>query len=110
MIGRKKKQEQAASAIEPRHYDIIRTPVVTEKTTGMSEHNKVAFKVGFDVSKKDVKEAVEKIFNTKVEAVNIIKIPGKIKRTRGREGRRQDYKKAIVSLAKGQKIDVMAGV
>jgi large subunit ribosomal protein L23 len=93
-----------------RMYDIIRSPVITEKTTNQSEHNKVVFRVPLDADKREVKAAVEGLFNVKVDAVNTIRVKGKTKRFRGRPGQRSDVKKAIVTLAEGSKIDVTTGI
>src|ERR1041384_2157573 len=75
-------------------YDIIRAPVITEKATAASEHNQVVFRVSLDATKREVKAAVEGLFDVKVNAVNTIRVHGKTKRFRGRIGRRSDYKKA----------------
>ena len=91
-------------------YDIIRAPVVTEKSTMGSEHNQVTFRVARSASKPQIKAAVEGLFKVKVEKVNTINMRGKLKRFRGRLGRRADYKKAIVTLAEGQSIDVTTGI
>lgn len=91
-------------------YDIIRGPVITEKATNVSEHNQVIFRVPLDADKRQVKAAVEGLFNVNVTAVNTIRIMGKAKRFRGRLGRRSDYKKAIVTLREGQRIDVTTGI
>jgi large subunit ribosomal protein L23 len=91
-------------------YDIIRAPVITEKATNVSEHNQVMFRVALDADKRQVKAAVEGLFNVKVTAVNTIRVQGKVKRVRGRPGKRSDYKKAIVTLADGQRIDVTTGI
>ncbi len=93
-----------------RLYEVIRTPVVTEKSTMASEFNKVVFKISQDATKTDVKQAVEKLFNVKVEKVNTIAIKGKNKRFRGKMGKRSDIRKAVVTLKEGQSIDVAAGV
>ena len=90
--------------------ELLRTPVITEKSTMGSEHNQITFKVPLDATKPEIKAAVEKLFNVKVTAVNTIRQKGKVKRFRGRIGRRSDYKKAMVSLAEGQSIDVTTGV
>ncbi len=90
-------------------YDIIRTPVVTEKSTLLGEYNKVTFKVAKSSTKGDVKRAVEALFNVKVTNVNTLNQDGKIKRFRGKLGVRNSYKKAIVTLAEGNTIDVMGG-
>jgi len=91
-------------------YDIVQTPVITEKATLGSEHNQVTFRVPLTADKRAVKVAVESLFKVKVTAVNTVRIKGKRKMTRGRKGQRSDYKKAIVTLAEGSKIDVTAGV
>lgn len=91
-------------------YDIIRTPVVTEKSTLQGEYNKVSFKVKVDANKAEIKQAVEALFGVKVDAVNTVRQQGKVKRFRGFVGRRNESKKAIVTLAEGQTIDVMGGI
>jgi large subunit ribosomal protein L23 len=91
-------------------YDIVRYPVITEKATMLSEHNQVVFKVPLDATKPQIKQAVESVFSVKVTAVNTLRVEGKTKRFRGYLGKRNDYKKAIVSLAEGQRIDVTTGV
>ncbi len=93
-----------------RAYDLIRSPVITEKATMGSEHNQVTFRVPIDASKPEIRAAVEKLFEVKVNAVNTIRQRGKVKRFKGRPGKRPDYKKAIVSLAEGHSIDVTTGV
>ena len=93
-----------------RMYDIVQSPVITEKATNASEHNQVTFRVPLDAGKREIKVAVEGVFNVKVAAVNTIRVKGKAKRFRGRPGQRSDYKKAVVSLAEGSKIDVTTGV
>ena len=93
-----------------RHYDTIIAPVITEKATLLSEKNQVVFRVPLDATKKDVKKAVEQLFNVKVGAVNTIRQKGKTKFFRGREGKRSDTKKAIVTLLAGYSIDVTTGL
>jgi large subunit ribosomal protein L23 len=93
-----------------RLYQVIRSPLITEKSTQGSEHNKVSFKVCKTSTKKEIREAVEALFGVNVKAVNTINVLGKIKVFKGRKGKRSDYKKAIVSLVAGQNIDVMSGV
>ena len=93
-----------------RAYDIVRSPVITEKATMGSEHNQVTFRVPLDASKGEIKAAIEIVFNVKVKAVNTLRQLGKTKRFRGFVGKRGDYKKAIVSRAEGQSIDVTTGV
>ena len=91
-------------------YDIIRSPVITEKSTMVSEHNQVVFKVPLDATKPDIKQAVEGLFEVKVTAVNTLRQKGKTKRFRGRPGKRSDSKKAVVRLAEGDSIDVTTGL
>ena len=91
-------------------YRLIRSPVITEKATAQSEHNQVVFRVSLEATKRQVKAAVEGLFQVKVDAVNTIRVQGKTKRVRGRPGRRSDYKKAIVTLAEGSRIDVTTGI
>jgi large subunit ribosomal protein L23 len=91
-------------------YALVRSPVITEKSTMGSEHNQVTFRVPLTADKRSVKAAVEGLFKVKVEAVNTIRVKGKVKRFRGETGRRSDYKKAIVTLAEGSKIDVTTGI
>lgn len=91
-------------------YDIILAPVVTEKSTQGSEHNQITFRVRPDATKPQIKAAVEGLFEVKVRKVNTVRVRGKAKRWRGRAGKRSDWKKAVVSLAEDQRIDVMTGV
>ena len=91
-------------------YDVILAPVVTEKSTRVSEHNQVVFKVRMEATKPDIKAAVEGIFGVKVLAVNTLVQKGKMKRFKGRVGFRSDTKKSIVTLAEGQNIDVTTGI
>jgi large subunit ribosomal protein L23 len=96
--------------IQEADYTNILFPVVTEKAYQGSEHGQVTFKVPTDATKPQIKQAVESIFSVQVKAVNTINQKGKSKRFRGRLGSRQDYKKAIVTLAEGQMIDVATGI
>ncbi len=91
-------------------YDVVRFPVVTEKSTSMAEQNKYVFRVSIDSTKAQIKRAIETIFSVSVTKVNTIVTKGKVKRFRGRLGTRNDYKKAVVSIADGQTIDVSVGV
>ncbi len=91
-------------------YDIIRKPVITEKSTLASENNQVVFEVSTSASKPEIKKAIEELFKVKVTAVNTITTKGKTKRFRGRPYRRSDVKKAVVTLAEGQSIDVTSGL
>ena len=100
-----KKQE-----VDARHYDVILAPHITEKSTLLSEHNGVVFKVANDATKPQIKEAVEALWDVKVTGVNTIVQKGKTKRWKGRPYTRSDVKKAIVTLAEGQSIDVTTGI
>jgi len=93
-----------------RHLDTILSPVITEKSTLLSEDSKVVFFVPLSANKKEIAEAVEEIFKVKVTAVNTIKVHGKTKRFRGIAGKRNDQKKAIVTLQEGHSIDVTTGL
>ncbi|MFN9847454.1 50S ribosomal protein L23 [Phenylobacterium sp.] len=99
-------------AVEPtvRHYDTILAPIITEKATLLSEQNKVVFRVAGDASKDEIAAAVEALFKVNVTKVNTINVKGKTKRFRGIIGRRADVKKAIVTLAEGQSIDITTGL
>jgi large subunit ribosomal protein L23 len=97
-------------SIDPRYYDIIVAPVITEKATVASEHNKVVFKVARTATKPQIKEAVEKLFDVKVKKVNTLNRPGKMKVFRGRFGMQQDSKRAVVTLEEGHRIDVTTGL
>ena len=96
--------------IDPRHYDIIVAPVVTEKATFASEHNKVVFKVTNKATKPQIKEAVEKLFDVKVKNVNTLVRKGKFKMFRGSAGQQSNVKNAIVTLEEGHRIDVTTGL
>ncbi|MFT0892441.1 50S ribosomal protein L23 [Pseudochelatococcus sp. G4_1912] len=96
--------------IDPRHYDVIVGPVITEKATALSEHNKVVFKVAKTATKPQIKMAVEKLFDVKVESVNTLVTKGKTKRFKGMLGQRSDVKKAVVTLAEGHNIDMTTGL
>ena len=91
-------------------YEVIRRPIITEKTTLASEHNATVFEVAGDATKPLIKEAVETLFQVKVKAVNTLNVKGKTKRFRGRPGRRSDVKKAYVTLEEGHAIDVTTGL
>jgi large subunit ribosomal protein L23 len=93
-----------------RHYDTIVSPVITEKATMLSEQNKVVFRVSKDATKPQIAEAIENLFKVSVVKVNTLNVKGKTKRFRGRVGRRSDIKKAIVTLAEGQSIDITTGL
>jgi large subunit ribosomal protein L23 len=97
-------------AATARHYDTILAPVITEKATVLSEQNKVVFRVAKDATKDEIAAAVEELFKVTVTKVNTMVTKGKTKRFRGIMGRRSDVKKAIVTLAEGQSIDITTGL
>ena len=97
-------------AATARHYDTILSPIITEKSTVLSEHNKVVFKVAMDSTKDEIAAAVEALFNVKVTKVNTVVAKGKVKRFKGMLGKRNDVKKAIVTLQEGQSIDITTGL
>jgi large subunit ribosomal protein L23 len=105
ITARAKAQRRVGTA---RRFDLVLTPVITEKSTRGSEHNQVTFRVPLDATKPEIKAAVEGLFKVKVDAVNTLVSKGKVKQFRGFAGRRSDVKKAIVTLAEGQSIDVTA--
>ena len=98
------------STHDPRHYDVIIAPVITEKATRVSEHNQVIFKVSRTATKPQIKEAVERLFDVKVKNVNTLIRKGKTRMFRGRWGEQSDVKKAIVTLEEGHRIDVTTGL
>jgi large subunit ribosomal protein L23 len=95
---------------DPRHYDIIISPVITEKATIASERNQVTFNVARTATKPQIKEAVEKLFDVKVKSVNTLVRKGKVKAFRGSRGVQSDVKKAVVTLEEGHRIDVTTGL
>jgi large subunit ribosomal protein L23 len=103
-----KKPQKAAP--EARHYDIVLAPHITEKTTMLSEHNSVVFRVAPKATKPEIKEAIEALFGVTVTGVNTIVSKGKTKRWKGKPYQRSDVKKAIITLAEGQTIDVTSGI
>jgi large subunit ribosomal protein L23 len=98
------------AAVDTRHYDVIVAPHITEKSTLVSEHNAVVFQVAGDASKPEIKAAVEALWNVKVTQVNTIVQKGKTKKWKGKPYTRSDMKKAIVTLAEGDQIDVTTGL
>ena len=98
------------SPVDPRHYDVIIAPVITEKATLASERNQVIFRVAPHATKPQIKEAVEKLFDVKVKQVNTLIRKGKVRNFRGRRGMLSDVKKAIVTLEEGHRIDVTTGL
>jgi large subunit ribosomal protein L23 len=99
-----------AKAVDIRHYDVVLAPHITEKSTMVSEYNAVVFKVANDASKPQIKAAIEALFNVTVTKVNTILTKGKTKKWKGTPYRRSDSKKAIVTLAAGQSIDITSGI
>ena len=95
---------------DPRHYDIILSPVITEKATMASEHGQIMFRVAAHATKPQIKEAVEKLFDVKVKRVNTLVRKGKVRNFRGMRGVLSDVKKAIVTLEEGHRIDVTTGL
>ena len=102
--------KQQQGAIDIRHYDVVLAPHITEKSTLLSEHNAVVFKVAEKATKPEIKAAVEALFGVTVKAVNTIVQKGKVKRWKGKPYKRSDVKKAIVTLAEGQSIDITTGI
>ena len=98
------------STTDPRHYDVIVSPVITEKATNLSEHNKVVFRVKPDATKPQIKEAVERLFDVKVKSVNTHLRKGKVKAFKGTVGEQSQVKRAIVTLEEGHRIDVTTGL
>ena len=104
------RREKPGSVSSMEAYDIILAPLVTEKSTMGSENNQITFRVPLSATKPQIKAAIEQLFKVKVNAVNTLRQKGKVKRFRGKLGKRPDYKKAIVSLADGEMIDVTTGI
>ena len=99
-----------AAPSRERIYELLRSPVITEKSTLLSEYNQVSFRVPMDAKKPEIKAAVEDLFKVSVTGVNTLISKGKTKMFRGRPGKRNDTKKAIVTLAEGQSIDITTGI
>ncbi|AMK24875.1 MULTISPECIES: 50S ribosomal protein L23 [Sphingobium] len=102
--------KKEAATVDNRHYDVVVAPVITEKSTLLSENNAVVFKVANDASKPEIKAAVEAIWGVSVKSVNTLVAKGKTKKWKGKPYTRSDVKKAIVRLADGQSIDITEGV
>ncbi len=103
-------KSETTTVSKERMYEVIRRPVVTEKSTLGSEHNQVTFVVPLDATKPEIKTAIESLFKVKVKAVNTLRQKGKTKRFRGQIGKRSDTKKAFVTLDEGHSIDVTTGI
>lgn len=95
---------------EGKKFDLVLAPVITEKATRGSEHNQVTFRVPLTATKPEIRAAIEKLFKVKVTGINTVRQFGKTKRFRGEVGKRDDFKKAIVTLAEGQTIDITSGL
>ena len=106
----KKKEIKKSSKLPTKFYDLIKKPIITEKGTLLSNNSQIIFSVPMDTNKTIVKKAVEKLFGVNVKKINIIISKGKTKRFKGKMGKRKNEKKAIISLEKGQKIDITTGI
>ena len=104
-VKKAKKEAVKGGPVNPYHYDVLVSPLITEKSTRLGEQGKVVFKIAPSATKVDVKRAVEALFGVTVEKVNTMNVEGKLKRFKGRPGQRSDTRKAIVTLAAGQSID-----
>ena len=107
MIFKKKKEDKSSNV---QYYDKIIKPIITEKATSLSNFSQVILSVPIDSNKRQIKVAVEKLFNVTVKKVNVIVSKGKTKVFKGKRGKRKNTKKAIISLEKGQKIDITTGI
>jgi len=105
-----RKMQGKVTISRERMYEVVRRPIITEKSTMASEHGQVAFQVALDATKPEIKAAVEGLFGVKVKAVNTLRQQGKMKMFRGKKGKRVDTKKAMVTLEDGQAIDVTTGI
>ena len=110
MIFKKKEIKEKEDNLSEKIYDLIQKPVITEKGTLLSNNSQVVFFIPMDANKNVVKQAVEKLFGVNVKKINIIVSKGKTKRFKGKRGKRKNEKKAIISLEKGQKIDITTGI
>ena len=102
--------KKQAATVDNRHYDVVVAPVITEKSTLLSENNAVVFKVANDATKPEIKAAVEALWGVTVKSVNTLVAKGKTKKWKGRPYTRSDSKKAIVTLAEGNSIDITSGI
>ena len=110
MIFKKKEEKKKNNKSSTKFYDLIKKPVITEKATLLSNNSQVVFSVPMNANKSIVKQAVEKLFGVNVKKINIIVSKGKTKKFKGKMGKRKNEKKAIISLEKGQKIDITTGI
>ena len=106
----KKKEIKKDDKVPTKFYDLIKKPIITEKATSLSNNSQVIFSVPMAASKSIVKQAVEKLFGVNVKKINMLVSKGKTKRFKGKMGKRKNEKKAIISLEKGQKIDITTGI
>ena len=110
MIFKKKEIKKEDDKLPIKFYDLIKKPIITEKGTLLSNNSQIVFSIPMDANKTIVKQAVEKLFGVNVKKINIIISKGKTKRFKGKKGKRKNEKKAIISLEKGQKIDITTGI
>ena len=110
MIFKKKEIKKEDDKLPIKFYDLIKKPIITEKGTLLSNNSQIVFSISMNASKTIIKQAVEKLFGVNVKKINIIISKGKTKRFKGKMGKRKNEKKAIISLEKGQKIDITTGI
>ena len=110
MIFKKREIKKEDDKLPIKFYDLIKKPIITEKGTLLSNNSQIVFSIPMNASKTIVKQAVEKLFGVNVKKINIIITKGKTKRFKGKMGKRKNEKKAIISLEKGQKIDITTGI
>ena len=110
MIFKKREIKKEDDKLPIKFYDLIKKPIITEKGTLLSNNSQIVFSIPMNVSKTIIKQAVEKLFGVNVKKINIIITKGKTKRFKGKMGKRKNEKKAIISLEKGQKIDITTGI
>ncbi len=110
MSAKSKTHGSPATVSRARMYEVIRAPLITEKTTNGSEYSQVTFRVSADATKPEIKQAIEGLFKVKVKAVNTVVVKGKRKLARGKRYTRSDFKKAIVTLEEGHQIDITTGL
>ena len=110
MIFKKKEIKKEDDKLPIKFYDLIKKPIITEKGTLLSNNSQIVFSIPMNANKTIIKQAVEKLFGVNVKKINIVISKGKTKRFKGKKGKRKDEKKAIISLEKGQKIDITTGI
>jgi large subunit ribosomal protein L23 len=109
-FGKKSAKKKEVPVLKEAFYDVIQRPLITEKATALAEQNKIVFRVRTDATKPQIKQAVEVLFKVEVVGVNTVNVQGKVKAFRGALGQRKDFKKAVVTLASGQSIDLASGI